>query len=573
MPEARPSDSDRLDHNRRRFTFGLGALGLSASLLPGALTAVAQDAATVTAEHVRGAARIAGLSFSDSDVAMIVQELNKADALPAHFAAIRREELPNHVPPAFLFNPLPVGFRPPSGPAVWKPSKPRPARPQSDEDLAFLPITHLARLIEKRQVSSMELTKLYLSRLKQHGPGLFCVVTLTEELALDQARRADEEIARGRYRGPLHGIPWGAKDLLAVRGYPTSWGASPYKDQRLEVDAAVYERLTAAGAVLLAKLSMGALAQGDRWFGGRTLSPWNRENGASGSSAGSGAATAAGLVGFAIGTETRGSIISPSRRCGVTGLRPTYGRVSRFGAMTLAWTMDKIGPMCRSAEDCALVFRAIHGADPRDPAPYAEVPFSWAAGRDPRTLRVGYLRSLVEGELTDEQRAQRQADEATLQALREIGVEPRPLDLPAMPHEALGFILTVEAAAAFDALHQGDRDASMRATPEESRRPDSSRLHRFVPAVEWIQANRVRRQLIERMQREVFADLDLFLGSELALTTLTGHPALLLPNGFDAKGERLAVSLTGKLFGEPEILLLAHTLQKGMDRHPNRPPL
>ncbi|MBI1358231.1 MAG: amidase [Acidobacteria bacterium] len=573
MPDAPSPSPSALAHNRRRFTFGLGALGLGASLLPGALTAVAGEAQTLTAEHVRGAARIAGLDFSDEEIEKIVVELNKPDGLPADFAALTAENLPNHAPPAFVFNPLPVGFQPPQGKPVWKPSKIRAPKPAGDEDLAFLPVTHLARLIEKREITSTELTKLYLSRLKKYGPELFCVVTLTEELALHQARQADEEIRRGRYRGPLHGIPWGAKDLLAVRGYPTTWGASPYKDQRLDFDAAVYERLTAAGAVLLAKLSMGSLAQGDRWFGGRTRSPWNRENGSSGSSAGSGAATAAGLVGFAIGTETRGSIISPSRRCGVTGLRPTYGRVSRFGAMTLSWTMDKIGPMCRSAEDCALVFDVLNGADPRDPSPYPEVPFSWDAGRDPRTLRVGYLRSLVEGEADEDRLEQRRADEASLALLRTLGIDPKPIDLPSLPDDPLGFILTVEAVAAFDGLHRGDRDASMRAAPEESRRPDSSRLHRFVPAFEWIQANRVRRRIIDRLQQEVFADLDLFLGSDLGLTNLTGHPEISLPNGFASNGEPLGLSLTGKLFGEPEILLLAHTLQKGSDYHQKIPYL
>jgi len=564
---------DPLDHNRRRFALTLGALGLGGTLLPGALTAVAQETDAVTVEQVRAAARIAGLSLTDSDFETIVKRLNETDGLRADFASIREAKLPNSVPPAFLFNPLPVGFEPPRGKTVWKPSKMRPAKPATDEDLAFLPVTHLARLLEKREISSLDLTKLYLDRLKHYGPKLHCVITLTEELALRQARQADEEIRSGRYRGPLHGVPWGAKDLLAVRGYPSTWGASPYREQTLDVDAAVYERLTAAGAVLLAKLSMGSLAQGDRWFGGRTRSPWNLDNGSSGSSAGSGAATAAGLVGFAIGTETRGSIISPSRRCGVTGLRPTYGRVSRFGAMTLSWTMDKIGPMCRAAEDCALVFREIQGADPRDPAPYPEVPFSWDAGAELRSLRVGYIRSQYEEPVKEAEREQRAADDQALATLRGMGVSLRPVEWPSTREDAIGFILSTEAAAAFDQLVLDNSDASMRAEPESSSRPDTARLHRFIPAVEWIQANRVRSQIIERVQQELFADLDVVIGSNLGLTNLTGHPEIALPHGFASNGEPLGLSFTGKLFGEPELLLLAHHFQARTAFHQKRPPL
>lgn len=564
---------DSLDHNRRRFALALGALGLGSTLLPGALTAVAQEADAVTEQHVRAAARIAGLDLTDSDFETIVKRLNQPDGLRADFTVIRDADLPNSVPPAFVFNPLPTGFVPPTGKALWKPSKVRPPKPATDEDLAFLPVTHLARLLEKRDITSLDLTKLYLDRLKQHGPKLHCVITLTEELALRQARQADEEIRSGRYRGPLHGVPWGAKDLLAVRGYPTTWGASPYRNQTLDVDSAVYERLTAAGAVLLAKLSMGALAQGDRWFGGRTRSPWNLENGSSGSSAGSGAATAAGLVGFAIGTETRGSIISPSRRCGVTGLRPTYGRVSRYGAMTLSWTMDKIGPMCRAAEDCALVFRTIQGADPRDPAPYQEVPFSWDADVKPRALRVGYIRSQFEGPVEANRREQRAADENALATLREMGVDLRPVEWPSTKEDAIGFILSTEAAAAFDQLVLENSDVSMRAEPESSSRPDTSRLHRFIPAVEWIQANRIRRQIIEQMQDELLGDLDAVVGSDLGLTNLTGHPEIALPHGFASNGEPMGLTFTGKLFGEPELLLLAHHFQARTAFHQQRPQL
>ena len=347
------------------------------------------------------AARIAGLTFGDDELETIAGKLNGDGSLIESYKGMRQEEVPNSLAPALVFNPLPTGFQLPTERRPMRRSVVEMPSPKTDEDLAFLPVTHLARLLESQAVTSVELTNLYLSRLKYYDPKLHCVVSLTEDLALEQARRADQEIAAGNYRGPLHGVPWGAKDLLAVRGYPTTWGASPYRQRTIDNDAAVYERLRDGGAVLVAKLSMGALAQDDRWFGGLTRNPWKLDQGSSGSSAGPGSATAAGLVGFSIGTETRGSIISPSRRCGVTGLRPTFGRVSRYGAMTLSWSMDKIGPMCRSAEDCALVLDAINGRDDRDASTF-DVPFNWDATADVRRLRVGYLRSHFEDEIPDD---------------------------------------------------------------------------------------------------------------------------------------------------------------------------
>jgi Asp-tRNA(Asn)/Glu-tRNA(Gln) amidotransferase A subunit family amidase len=451
--------------------------------------------------------------------------------------------------------------------------------PATDAELAFLPLTHLARLVETRQVTPSELTELYLARLKQYNPILHCVVSFTEELARRQARQADEEIAAGTYRGPLHGIPWGAKDLLAVRGTTTTWGASPYKGRTIDTDATVYSRLTDAGAILIAKLSMGALASGDRWFGGRTRNPWNTEQGSSGSSAGPGSATAAGLVGFAIGTETRGSIMSPSTRNGVTGLRPTFGRVSRYGAMALSWSMDKIGPMCRGAEDCALVFDAIHGPDGRDNS-ILDVPFNWDATADVTRLRVGYLRSAFEDDIEDNPEApqrvasQRQNlanDRAALDAIRGLGVQVAPFDLPDLPTQAVGFILGTEAAAAFDTPTLNAQLDGMRVAPEESRWPDSFRMSRFVPAVEYLQAQRVRMRMIEEVHAAL-GDLDLFLGSRLGLTNLTGHPEMSLPNGF-FQGSPTSLRLTGKLFGEAEILLLAHAYQAATDHHLRHPRL
>jgi Asp-tRNA(Asn)/Glu-tRNA(Gln) amidotransferase A subunit family amidase len=408
-------------------------------------------------------------------------------------------------------------------------------------------------------------------------------VTLTEELALRQARRADEEIARGKYRGPLHGIPWGAKDLLAVRGYKTTFGASPYKDQSFDIDSTVFSRLDDAGAVLVAKLTLGALAQGDRWFGGQTKSPWDPGNatiGSSGSSAGPGSATAAGLVGFALGTETRGSIMSPAARCGVTGLRPTFGRVSRFGAMALSWTMDKIGPMCRSAEDCALVLRAIQGPDGKDNS-VLDVPFDWEVGADVRKLRVGYLKSSFEREISEEPgnpervaraREARKIDLAALDTIRSLGVDLKAIELPKQDADTLGFILSVESAAAFDDLTRSGRLDMMSEPPERSSWVDTFRLHRFVPAVEYIQANRARYRMMEEFNR-VFSDIDLFIGSSLAVTNLTGHPEISLPHGFDSRGQPASLRFTGKLFGEEGMLLLAHAFQSKTDFHLRRPKL
>ena len=565
--------------NRRRFLAGLPAAGITSALMPGALAAVAQDAGEVTVGMLAAAQRIAGLDFSADELERVAARLNRPGGRP-DVETLRAADLGNAAQPAIVFNPLPPGMTVPAGRRPQRRAAVAVTMPSTDEDLAFLPVTHLAKLIETRQVKPSELTELYLARLRRHDPTLRCVVSYTEEIARRQARQADEEIAAGVYRGPLHGIPWGAKDLLAVRGTRTTWGASPYRRQTIDADATVYARLAAAGAILVAKLSMGALASGDRWFGGRTRNPWNPEQGASGSSAGSGAATAAGLVGFALGTETRGSIISPATRNGVTGLRPTFGRVSRHGAMALSWTMDKIGPLCRSAEDCALVFDAIRGPDGRDNTVF-DAPFDWDAESDLAGLRVGFLRSsfdetAIEDDPRDPGRARRQRrtlanNRAALDVLRGLGVTPAPLDLPELPVEAIGFILGTEAAAAFDAPTVDARLDGMREPPEESRWPDGFRASRFVSAVDYLQANRLRMRIIEQVH-EALGDLDLFVGSDLRLTNLTGHPEVSMPSGF-FEGSPTSLRFTGKLFGEAEILRLAHAWQSATDHHLRRPPL
>ena len=572
-------DKQRLAMNRRRFLAGLSAVGVGSTLMPGALVAVAQDAAEVTVEMLAAAQEMAGLEFSTDELHRLAERLNRPGNVQADFETLRAANLGNATQPALVFNPVPPGMTLPTEDRPMRRTVVDVAMPSSDEALAFLPLTHLARLVETRQVKPSELTALYLDRLKRYDPLLHCVVSYTEELASRQARQADEEIAAGTYRGPLHGIPWGAKDLLAVRGTRTTWGASPYANQVIDADATVYRRLTDAGAILVAKLSMGALASGDRWFGGRTRNPWNLEQGASGSSAGPGAATAAGLVGFAIGTETRGSIISPSTRNGVTGLRPTFGRVSRYGAMALSWTMDKIGPMCRSAEDCALVFDVMLGPDGLDNT-VLDVPFNWDATSQISSLRVGYLRSAFEDDIVDDsenpqlvesQRQRLSNSQVALGVIRDLGVQVAPFDLPDVPTDAIGFILGTEAAAAFDVPTLNAQLDSMRQPPEESRWPDSFRASRFVPAVEYLQANRLRMRIIEEVH-ESLGDFDLFVGSDLGLTNLTGHPEISIPSGF-AQGSPTSLRLTGKLFGEAGILRLAHAYQEATEHHLQYPPL
>ena len=397
----------------------------------------------VTKEQLAAALKVEGLEFSDGQLEMMLRGVSRA---LGDYEKVRKMAVPYETEPAFSFHPGLAGKQPAGGKAVFRPTVKRAgkARP-ADEDLAFLPLTELGALVKARRVSSEELTKLYLSRLKRIGPKLLCVVTLTEELALAQARAADQEIRAGKYRGPLHGIPYGLKDLFATKGIRTTWGAEPFREQVLDYDSTVYERLKKAGGVLAAKLSMGALAMGGLWFEGMTKTPWNLKETSSGSSAGSASATGAGLVGYAIGTETRGSIISPSIRCGTVGLRPTYGRVPRTGAMGLSWTMDKVGPICRGVEDCALVLNALHGPDGRDRTVTA-APFQWQAAKPLRAMRVGVAQKAfdgMKGELKD-------LYGKALEDLKRAGVEMKPVELPDGGADALGFILSAEAAAAFD---------------------------------------------------------------------------------------------------------------------------
>jgi len=564
-------NDDRLAVNRRLFVEQLTAIGLGTTLLPEALVLAAQDAETVTLEMLEAAQRIAGVSFTREEQQAILARLNASRGYLAGFQALRRANLGNSAQPAIVFNPLPPGRKLPTGPRSLKLREPEVSRPSSDDALAFLPVTHLARLVKTRQVKPSELTELYLARLARHDPALHCVVSLTPDLARAQAKQADAEIAAGKYRGPLHGIPFGLKDLFAVRGTKTTWGASPYKDQIIDVDSTVYVRLRDAGAILLAKLSSGALALTAQWFGGVTRNPWNTAQDSAGSSAGPGAATAAGLVAFSIGTDTGGSVISPSARNGLTGMRPTFGRVSRHGAMALAWTQDTVGPMCRSAEDCALVFNAVYGPDGKDNS-ILDAPFAWDSAADVTKLRVGYLRSLfadsVAAQTALQAQTRRNYDEA-LHVIRALGVQVAPFDLPDVAIEAIDFIRYAETAAAFDEPTRNGTIREIERGPEQSPRPAEIRPARFIPAMEYIQANRYRLRVMEQMD-QAMANLDLFIGADLLLTNRTGHPVISLPNGF-FEGSPTALQMTGKLFGEPELLLLAHAFQSKTDHHLKHP--
>lgn len=545
--------------NRRQILKTLTGLGIGSAVFGRALAAFAQDEIQITEGMIKEAEWVAGIELTDEQRKQAVRSLQ---FINRNLQQLRKIPLTNDVAPAVHFQPLkfpqPVTQVPPSRPSTVVHAD-IDARPPLDEDLAFLPVSRLATLIRKRLISSVELTRVYLDRLRKYNPLLNCVVNLTEELAIKQARRADQEISAGKYRGPLHGIPWGAKDLVSVPGYPTTWGAPQYREQKLDVLATVARRLEEAGAVLIAKLSMGALAMGDRWFGGMTRCPWNYKVGSSGSSAGSASAAAAGLVGFAIGTETLGSIISPSRRCGSTGLRPTFGRVSRFGCMTLSWSMDKIGPITRSVEDCGLVFGAIHGRDEHDPTT-GTFPFDWPAKVDLSRLTVGYTAGRVELEKRTD-----------LAQLKKLGVKLKEVTLPSdLPLRALTTVLDIEAAAAFDDLTRTGNVEGLNAWPAIFRHAS------FVSGVDYVRAMRVRTRLQIEFEK-LFADVDVLVNAnDLVPTNLTGHPSIALPVGFRKRMDvdmPYSTIFTGKLYGESELLALAMAYQDLHDAHLKKPPL
>lgn len=527
--------------------------------------------AKISPKDVATAGKVIGLEFTSKEIQLMLKGI---EGNLESYRELRNHQLDNGVFPAINFSPLiPYAAEAAANKIerqdIELPEIPDLKVPDNLDDLAFAPVTVLSQLIRTGKITSTELTKMYIKRLKRYNPTLECVVTLTEDLALEQARRADEEIAAGKYRGPLHGIPWGVKDLFATKGIKTTWGAMPYKDQVIDIDATVVKRLEEAGAVLVAKLTSGALAWGDVWFGGKTKNPWNTKQGSSGSSAGPASATASGLVGFSIGTETWGSIISPSHTCGVTGLRPTYGRVSRYGAMALSWSMDKAGPICRSAEDCALVFNAIYGPDGKD-VTVVNRPFHYDPSVDIKTLRIGYVKALFEKD------PNKINDIRVLETLRSMGINLIPIELPDFPVGALDFILNAEAAAAFDELTRSGKDDLMVRQIRHAW-PNVFRQSRLIPAVEYIQANRFRTLLIQKMA-EILKDIDVYIvptngGDHLLLTNLTGHPAVVVPNGFDKEGSPISITFMGNLFKEAEALLVAKVFQEATGFHKEHPKL
>ena len=580
--------------NRRKFFSTLIAASAAAPALAQQPASAPQR---VDRLRLDAAESLFGVDFNEAEEQMALNSVNRnLDS----YDQLRKLNIPLDTEPAITFRPYLPGKKPTGKSTPGAKLKfARPVVPANlkAEEIAFLPVTALATLIESKRITSTELTRIYLDRLKKYGETLKCVVTLTEELALKQAADADAEIKAGRYRGPLHGIPWGAKDLLATKGIKTTWGATPYKDQVIDVDATVVERLREAGAVLVAKLSMGALAQGGVWFGGSTRNPWNTERSSSGSSAGPGAATAAGLVGFSIGTETLGSIISPSVTNGVTGLRPTYGRVSRYGAMALSWTMDKIGPMCRSVEDCVLVLNAIYGGDGKDDT-CTDAPLEWNSISTPpsgggagkpapplASLKIGYIQKEFEGAPNNPNptEAQRQTFSGrsamyaeALDVFRKAGAKLEPMAMPDFPSQAIGFVLSAEAAAAFDDLTRNKEQLASLTGQSPGDWPNTFRSSRFIPAVEYIRAMRARRLLMQKMD-ELMSQYDVFLSpapgsSSLQVTNLTGHPAIVLKSGFIDNMPQ-SIMLTGRLYDEATLCRVALAYEQATEWHKRNPTL
>ena len=521
---------------------------------------------TITKENIENAEKIIGIDFTDAERDSMIADLN--DRLSS-YKKIREIELKNGVTPAILFNPIPVNFKFPADREKVEFSDYSYVKMPSDKkDLAFYSIGELAELIRTKQITSTELTKFFIERLKKYDPVLHCVITLTEERAMRQAKLMDDELAAGKYRGMLHGIPFGVKDLLSTKDYKTTWGAMPYKDQFIAEDAAVVTKLEEAGAVLCAKLTMGALAWGDVWFGGMTRNPWDTTKGSSGSSAGSASSVSAGLLPFAIGTETWGSIVSPSTVCGTTGLRPTYGRVSRTGAMALSWSMDKIGPICRNTEDLAIVFKAIYGEDGIDQTLY-DVPFNYTPQINLKNLKVGYLKKDF-----DKKYDFHENDSITLSKLKELGVNLIPIELPDLPINDISFILDAEAAAAFDELTRSNRD-DMLVRQIKNAWPNVFRSSRFIPAVEYINANRVRYLMIQEMEK-LMQRVDLYIapsdeGDNELVTNLSGHPCVVVPNGFSEKGTPTSITFIGRLFDEGRLIAFAKAYQDATDFHKKHP--
>ncbi len=525
-------------------------------------------AAPITIGMVAEAQKLIGFEFTPAQSdSMLFKLENNAKA----YQELRRLKMPNSVVPALNFNPIPMGFVAQDKKNGFKLSKIAAVKlPADKNDLAFYTIRQLSELIRTKQITSVELTKFFLERLKKYDPKLLFVISYTEERALKKAAQADAEINAGKYRGVLHGIPFGVKDLLSTTDSKTTFGAGPYKDQILPVDATVVKRLEDAGAVLLAKLTLGELAQGDNWYGGITKNPWDITRGSSGSSAGPASTVSAGCLPFAIGSETLGSIVSPSTECGDTGLRPSFGRVSKYGAMALSWSMDKLGPITRSVEDAAIVFNAIQGTDPKDLSTIT-APFNYDGTVNTlKGWKVGYLKASFSNPNLNPVN-----DSITLIKLKELGAELVPIEMPTVPSSAIGFVLDAEAGAAFQELVLNHKD-DMLVKQNKGAWPNTFRSAQFIPAVEYIQANRARTLLIQQWY-EKLKGLDIYVApsfsSNLRLTNLTGNPCVVLPNGVNKMGLPTSITFMGQLFGEGKTLEAARIYQEATNFHKKHPTL
>ena len=536
------------------------------SLLPACIFAQS----TIDTNTVTAATHLFDLSFTNAEKDSMVDGLKDNVVL---YQKIHSLPISNSLSYPFGFNPTPVGFVIPTRQEKINWMIPTNVNlPKNKTELAFYSVMQLASLIKNKKITSVELTMFFINRLKKWGDTLECVITLTEQLALQQARQADEEIAKGRYRGALHGIPYGLKDLFAVKGYKTTWGSVPYKDQVIDEDAFVYTQLKNAGAVLCAKLTLGELAYNDLWFGGKTRNPWDINQGSSGSSAGSASATVAGLLPFAIGTETLGSIVSPSHTCGATGLRPTFGSVSRSGAMVLCWSLDKAGPICRSAEDAAVVFYYLKGTDGKD-ASAVNRAFNYTGKTDFKKLRIAYAANYFKSIPKNGMQWQ------VIEAYRKLGATVKAVDFPdslMYPVNLVDPILSAESAAAFDELTRSNQDDLIR-RQDKSFWPNGFRISRLIPAVEYINANRHRSSLIEAMNGFIknydVLIVPTFAGNQLSITNLTGHPVVVFPIGFNERGLPNSITLVGNLYNEATILGAAKAYQDATDfnkRHPEK---
>lgn len=560
-------------HNRRVFLEQISLLGISAALFQGCSNSIALDEEnSITIETLKSAEKLADIKFSEGERDKILEKVRSNTITYNNF---REQQLSYYAYPSMVFNPVPAGFKFDYENKPLNFSEEYSIRPTNIEDIAYYSILQLAHLIKSRQITALDLTKLYLSRLRKYNDKLQFVVTYTDDLAIKQAKKADQEISSGNYKGLLHGIPYGIKDLFSVKGYKTTWGTRVFEDRIIDIDSTVVKKLEACGAILVAKLATGTLASGEKWYGGMTRSPWTLKS-SGGSSAGPASAVAAGCVAFSIGTETNGSMVSPADICGVTGLRPTFGRVSRYGCMPVSWSFDKVTPLARTVEGCAIVFNEIQGSDSYDNS-VVNLPFNWDAKLDIKNLKIGYHSTYLKKEengipLEEDQRSWFNSRSPYIRKVLELftnmGFDLIPLDIN-LPHKGEGIMMLVEAAAAFDEFTRSDMDDKV----EDQKWPNYHRAHRFVPAVEYLQAARYRTIMIKKMN-EIMKDVDVYIEmtwSSNWSTNVTGLPIVVVPCGFQRNGQPTSVTFVGKLYQEAKLLAVAKAFQDATNYHLKHP--